>query len=490
MLTASLRPVAAGLTLLTAGALAVGPARGADATAEQAAQLEQGISAWLADTLGPGIKLPERPVRVQPAGDAYRLVVPFGSANPPLTAALREAENGTWALRDLKTPSPSRFSIDLPDPSGVPGATVRTDYVLSWGEQDTSALFDPSYRTTSTLTWSSRASEMRATSGGQQSMTRIARSAGQSELRPEGDGRVDVITDSTAEGYSTSSPLPDGQLLQLDAERMLTKGVINGVSRERAPRLLRAVVGLVGGTLIAGPTEAPAAVPTSAELRALFEPMQDLASALQTEQVLQGLRVRVGKFGGGAERARLALNAATPGGILTLSTDILAEGIRAPDLPLSRAQRELVPRRVALRTMMSGVAAADLVRLMLNASDTGEPPQAEDIVQLLSRGGLTVGLESFELDLGGASFTGNVQMSVPPSMAVSGGGQVSATGFEVLLDRIKRVPEFKGALPVIAFAKGIARPVGNQLVWNITYGDGRVLVNDVDLSAMSGGARK
>lgn len=490
MLTASLRPVAAGLTLLAAGALAAGPARAADATAEQAARLEQSISAWLADTLGPGIKLPELPVQVQPAGDAYRLVVPFGSANPPLTAMLREAENGTWALRDLKVPSPSRFSFDLPDPSGAPGAMLRTDYVLNWGEQDTSVLFDPSYRTASTLTWSSRASEMRATSGGQQSTTRIARSAGQSELRPEGDGRVDVITDSTAEGYSAASPLPDGQLLQIDAERMQTKGVINGVSRERAPRLLRAAVGLVGGTLAAGPAGASTAVPTSAELRALFEPMQDLASALRTEQVLQGLRVRVGKFGGGAERARLVFDAATPGGILALSTDILAEGIRAPDLPLSRAQRELVPRRVALRTVMSGVAAADLVRFMLDASETGEPPQADDIAQLLSRGGLTLGLEGFELDLGVASFTANAQMSVPPSMAVSGGGQVAATGFEALLDRIKRMPEFKGALPVIAFAKGIARPVGKQLVWNITYGDGRVLVNDVDLLAVAGGARK
>lgn len=468
-------------------ALLAGTAHGADTSAEQAARLEQGISEWLADMLGPGMKLPERPVQVQPAGDAYRLAVPFGSNNPPLTATLREADGGTWALRDLKVPSPARFTIDVPEPGGAPGATMRTDYVMSWGEQDTSALFDPSYRTASTLAWSSRASELRVTSGGEESTTRIARSTGQGALRPAGDGRVDLVTESSAEGYSAASTLPNGQPLQIDIEKMQGQGAISGVSRERAPRLVRAVTGLVGVTLTTG-VNGTAPPPGPAELRALFEPMQDLASTMQAVQVLQGLRVRVGKLGGGAERATVGFGVTTPGGILTLSTDVLAEGIQAPDLPLSRAQRELVPRRVALRPVVSGVAAADLIRLMLDAADTGVPPQAPDFIQLLNRGGLNMGLESFALDLGGASFTGNGQVSMSPSMTVSGGGQVSATGFEALLDRIKRVPEFGGALPVIAFAKGIARPVGDRLVWDVTYRGGRVLVNDVDLSTMAGGA--
>ena len=59
-----------------------------------------------------------------------------------------------------------------------------------------------------------------------------------------------------------------------------------------------------------------------------------------------------------------------------------------------------------------------------------------------------------------------------------------------VLDRVKAVPEFRGAVPALAFAKGIARTAGERLVWDLTYRDGRMLVNDVDLSAMAGGGRR
>ena len=44
-----------------------GTARAADVTADQAGRLEQAINTWLADALGPGIKLPVRPVRLEAA---------------------------------------------------------------------------------------------------------------------------------------------------------------------------------------------------------------------------------------------------------------------------------------------------------------------------------------------------------------------------------------------------------------------------------------
>ena len=167
----------------------------------------------------------------------------------------------------------------------------------------------------------------------------------------------------------------------------------------------------------------------------------------------------------------------------------MADGIQAPDLPLSPAQRELVPRRVALRPVVSGIAASDFIRLLLDATDPDQP-RAPDLNRLFSRGGLVVGLESFALDLGGASFKGNARVAAPTPMSVGGEGQVTATGFEGLLDRVKAVPEFRGAVPALAFAKGIARTAGERLVWDLTYRDGRMLVNDVDLSAMAGGGRR
>ena len=478
-------------SLLAAAAalmLTTGAAHAADASAERAAGLERDIGAWVADMIGSAVKLPMRPVRVEPAGDSYRVVVPFGGDVPALTATLREAEDGRWAVRDVKFPSPARFGVDLPGAGGAPGAKVRTDYAVKWAEQEMSAVFDPSYRTPSTWASSSRGFELRAVSGGEESTTRIARSAGQSALRPAGDGRIDLISDSTAEGYAAVSTLPNGQSLKVDIDRLREHYEFNGVSRAQVPRLLRATVGLVGGALAAGAAGAEGTVlPT--ELRAMLEAMQDFASSGRTEQATEGLRVRVGELGGTAERAQLGIGVTTPDGILALSMDIMADGIQAPDLPLSPAQRELVPRRVALRPVVSGIAASDFIRLLLDATDPDQP-RAPDLNRLFSRGGLVVGLESFALDLGGASFKGNARVAAPTPMSVGGEGQVTATGFEGLLDRVKAVPEFRGAVPALAFAKGIARTAGERLVWDLTYRDGRMLVNDVDLSAMAGGGRR
>lgn len=476
------------LTAAAILALVAGTARAADASAEQAARLERDIAAWLADTLGPGLKVPVRPVQLEPAGEGYRLTAPLGGGVPALTATLREAEGGTWALRDVRLPSPARFGVELPEPGGAPGATVRTEYFVRLGEQDVSALLDPSYLTPSTTARSFRDVELRTTSGGEEQTTRIARYAGQSALRPTGDGRVDVVSDGTAEGYASASTLPNGLPLRVEIEQLRSHSELSGVSRERVPRLLQAGLQLAGGALTAD-ADGTAAPANLRLLRALVEAVQELASSGQGEQVAQGLRVRVGESGGFADRAQVGFGVTTPGGVLTLRMDLAAEGIQAPDMPLSPAQRSLLPQRIALRPAVSGAATADLIRLALDATDPDDP-QAPDLARLFSRGGLTAGLESFALELGGASFSGSARVVVRTPAAVGGEGQVTATGFEALLDRIKAVPEFAGALPLLAFAKGIARPVGDRLVWGITYRDGRVLVNDVDMSAMAGGGRR
>jgi len=40
------------------------------------------------------------------------------------------------------------------------------------------------------------------------------------------------------------------------------------------------------------------------------------------------------------------------------------------------------------------------------------------------------------------------------------------------------------------FAKGIGRVVGNQVVWDITYRDNKLLVNGTNLLAMMGGGSR
>ena len=63
-------------------------------------------------------------------------------------------------------------------------------------------------------------------------------------------------------------------------------------------------------------------------------------------------------------------------------------------------------------------------------------------------------------------------------------GQVTATNFDELMQRANTIPELASVLPAFVFAKGISRAVGNHVVWDITYGDNKLLVNGTDLLAM------
>lgn len=476
---------------LAALLLASTAAGAADATAEQARRLEADIRGWLAGTLGEAVPLPARPVQLEPAGDRYRLTAPLGTGGTALTGTLRQGDGGKWALDNVRLPSPARFSITLPapaEPGQAPGAPVRTDYRVRIGEQDASGTFDPSFVTPSTTTVSFRDLEVVASGGGREQTTRMARYAGQGAMRPAGNGRIDVVSDATTEGYSAASSLPNGMPLQVDIEKLRGNGELSGVSRERAPRLLQGMIALVSGAIAA--PGAAASGPDLPRLRAMLEAVQDLASGGQVDQVAEGLRVRVGQFGGGAERVQFGLGATTPDGILALRMDFGVDGIQVPDLPLSPAQRSLLPTRLALRPIVSGVATADLMRMALAATEPGDTQPPPDIAALFSRGGLTMGLESFALDIGGASFTGMGKVTAPSPDAIGGQGQVTVAEFDTLLERVKAVPEFAGALPVLAFAKGIARPAGGRMVWDITYRGGALKVNDVDLSAMMGGPKR
>lgn len=483
--------------LVPLGLLLAGPARAADTTNEQAAALERQMRDWLAGTLGPDVPLPERPVRFAPEGDRYRLSVPLGGdGGPALTAMARQEAGGTWSVEAIRVPSPARFTLQVPVPiEGSPDKTrpAPVDYIVSVAEQDSSARFDPSYATPSLLTNSFRGLELRARGAGQDQQTRIERYAGTSTLRPVREGRVDVIADATAEGYTATTVLPNGMDLKVEAAKLRSTGELNEVSRERAPQVLQALIRLLGAvtaTLPAPGGQVPGGPGAdAATLRALLAALQDVASGAQVEQTAEAMRLRVGPFAGSAERFVAGVGAITPGGMLNARMTLGMEGLDLSELPLG-PYAALVPRRLLLRPTLSGVATADLMRLAQAASVPGAKAPERELAALFGRGGVTVGLESFALDIGRTAFTGMAALRAPTPDDLTAEGQVSATGFDALIETVKAIPDLASGLPALVFAKGIGRGAGDRLVWDITYRRGQVVVNGVDLAAMAGGQQK
>src|SRR5579875_1771956 len=131
-------PSALGLFALALLPLVPGVAR-AQTTPDGAAALEQQIHDWMSSTLGPDVKITQRPIQVTANGDHYDLAVPLGDepGAPRWTATARERSGGRWAIDDVRVTSPAEFHVKLPVPSTSGGSPEMTDitYKLSIAQQ-------------------------------------------------------------------------------------------------------------------------------------------------------------------------------------------------------------------------------------------------------------------------------------------------------------------------------------------------------------------
>ncbi len=65
--------------------------------------------------------------------------------------------------------------------------------------------------------------------------------------------------------------------------------------------------------------------------------------------------------------------------------------------------------------------------------------------------------------------------------------RIEASGLDRLIDRVKADPTLSQALPFLILARGLAKPDGQGLAWDITFDESRkVVVNGTDLSRIAG----
>ncbi len=479
---------------------AVPPAQATDITPEQAKALELQTRNWIQDTFGPGMRVADRPVQITPEGDHYRLSIPitvtrsFKPDTIMLTGSARSISDGRWTIEDLRVPSPSSFTFEMPTPpkpgQNEPGPPTPVDYTVTIGSQDNQGVYDPSFATPSTLTTSLRDLSIGATSALTDQLTTVKRVAGTSTLRPSGVDRVDLITDSSIEGYALSSKMGDSQKMDVAAQKMRASGTVTAVSQDRIAKIipvLARITGTAPGMPKPGskaPGEAPSIDPEL--LHTLVQSLQDLASELTLDEAIDGLVIHYGPYGATASQLRIGVGAKADGGLLQAHMDFGVDGFALPDLQLGDLT-DLVPHRIALRPVLSGVPTQQLLQLLAAAGSSKDAGPQPEFASLFSRGGVSAGLESFAIDSGGANFTGMGSVTIDSPQQMTGQAQVTATNIDALMQRANDIPEMASLLPALVFAKGIGRTVENRLVWEITYRDNRLLVNGTDLSAMTSG---
>ena len=490
-------------TLLLTSALSA-PATAATATADQAQAVERELHDWLQGVLGSAVTVPDRPVQLTPEGGDYALVIPF-SPDAAITGHLTPQDDGRWLLTSLKLPSPATFTLSLPTPpkDGQPQPPTERTYQFSVARQNVTGTLDPSYQVASTFQQRFEGLQLSSSGGGFKQTSQAAHSSSETTLTPAADGRFDLTANAAIDGYLVDNRADSGFTVHVLADRGRGTTQLSSISPDKGPALLRNAISFVVQTMAdvndagsdPGRLTAEQQARLKSGLRALVDALDGFASGMQMDDSLENVQVQAGdasrSYSGIAQRATLGFGASAPDGILKIYLDVGVEGLSVPGLLASAGvpqYAELLPTEVHLRPTLAGIGTKELLALARQALDAadGQAP-SPDPAPLFAHGGIVAGLDAVSFNLGQTRFEGRgtVTMTAPSPDALTGQGQVTATNFDALIERAKQDPLIQRALPALIGFKGVGRSSGDQIVWDITYQDGRPLVNGVDIMALA-----
>ena len=214
--------------------------------------------------------------------------------------------------------------------------------------------------------------------------------------------------------------------------------------------------------------------------------LRDLAGGVQGRQRLEGARVQGGGFDGSLDNLDAGFKLGVDDGKLLLTCDVSLAGFDSPLIPPGFV-RDHLPRQIVLKPRISGVPRDDLVKLMLRAIDSDQADMTElqeQVLALLGAGPLEIGLDEVSFDLGKASLHGTGALDIASPIDITGEAEIAMEGLDDLIKQASLAPEAKQAVPTLIVLRGIGRQDGTRTVWNITWQNGKVMVNDTDLSGL------
>jgi hypothetical protein len=192
-----------------------------------------------------------------------------------------------------------------------------------------------------------------------------------------------------------------------------------------------------------------------------------------------------GMGGFALQHALLGFGGDAPDGILHAWFDIGLDGLETPSLPPKVA--EYLPKHVELRPSISGIRTADLTKLALDATEEAADDRiGPDIRAIFSHGGINLGLETLSFDLGPAKVEGVGKLVMLSPETWRGDAHLSATGIDELTAQARTNADLQQALPALIMLRGLAKPEGDRLVWEIASEGTSVTVNGIDLSQLGG----
>jgi hypothetical protein len=512
-----LRPTRLLSRLLAPGLLAVGllAPLGAHAqpTPADAEGLEQQLRSWLADLLGPGVPLGERPFHITAEGDHFRVEVPiagpigttgFSVEAAPFALAATPLEGGRWALDSIDNVTLLRLVRD------DPAATGWRNLTWSAADMKCHADLDPSFATASAFDGSLHDYTTVEQGPDGAFTSRIGSVSSHEVWEPAGGGRLNVSDTANVEQIRIEGSLPGGGgPLTVTVDRATRTGRLQDLAPDHIGPAVRAGVDLLAPLLQAAVQETPATTDCSGDdcdkqpvvakqgkatpeqrraVRALAVALRDLLGGVSVQQSMENLHVVAGPHEATLARLAIGEDVIAADGKLNARLSLALDGLDSPEIPPG-ILRDYLPRHIALTPRISNVPSAAGIDLLLKAIDAGDensPELEAEAKGLLRQSPLTLGLDDVALDLGPASLTASGEMQVPSAEPeeITGHADISVTGLDTLIKQSNANPQLRQAGPVLLMLKGIGEQDGKTVVWHVTYQDKQVMVNGNDLTQM------
>ena len=426
-------------------------------------------------------------VNVKPEDDAYSVEMPLmgwraqdGTTPAVATATAKPVGNGSWSIDNFELPSPA--TIMTPGPDGKP--VDRT--AISFKEQTSRWTFDPAanFITAESVLLNGISFHDVKPGSPEQHIGSFSMQGGLSPTGPDhgtldgtGEAKDIAITGKDDKGpvYVTIGRL----------------GIIAHVTNAARAQIAQLMSGL--RQLGSMPTPPKGGQPTPeqrAAMVAMFNSLNGIADSGNIHYAVEHLNV-TGSQDFGIDHLGIGIAASAPEGLLKITFDLGVDGIKAPEMPAT--MKAYIPTHLQIQPYVTGVSAADVPRIAAIAlGDQGPDAAAGPAMQAaFAHGGLKIGLETLSIDIGPAKITGVGEITVaqPDPSAITGEAKLTGKGIDELLKQVQADPQAAQAVPMLVFARGLAKPQPDgTLFWDVVYNSNGLLVNGVVMMPPGGPA--
>ncbi len=431
--------------------------------------------------------------QVTPDGDGFRIHIPLtgvtAPSDPAVVATARRAGDGAWDVQSLSFPSTA--TIDSKGPGG--GAVTYTI-----GSQEITAHIVPDMKQPTTYMALFRDIHLDSDTVKQRAAQTIAAYSVKGTLSADGDGRVAMTSSGEATDWSMRMTPETGPGMDFMTRRLGIDLTIQGLDRAKGERLRSRLRTLLAelpkpgqrpappAGPITGPTPLPmtprtAGPPKTAPREALNAMLDDavgLLTRFDADETLEGLKVSSQGINGGAGTVIIGMHGDTAAQKLNAGIDLAVNDMVVP-ASVPGPFVPYVPKHVSLRSRIRDLPSDQVVALLRAALAEGANPVAlqAQAIALLRTPGATVSLDPFSFDAGPLAVTGTARLLPDDNGGFAGHIHVIASGMDTLLIQAQANPALGQMMPMLYMAKGMSKPDGASVVWDIDVDRGGVRIN-------------